>query len=30
MSVRLQLKSGQKDLDKLRPGMSAEPKVYVE
>jgi membrane fusion protein (multidrug efflux system) len=30
MPVRLRFTSGQKDLDKLRPGMSVEPKVYLE
>jgi membrane fusion protein (multidrug efflux system) len=30
MPVRIRFESGQKDLDKLRPGMSVEPKVYVE
>jgi membrane fusion protein (multidrug efflux system) len=30
MPVRLHLDAGQNDLDKLRPGMSAEPKVHVE
>jgi membrane fusion protein (multidrug efflux system) len=30
MPVRIHLNPGQKDLDKLRPGMSVEPKVYVE
>jgi membrane fusion protein (multidrug efflux system) len=30
MPVRIRFNSGQKDLDKLRPGMSVEPKVYVE
>ncbi len=30
MPVRIRLNPGQKDLDKLRPGMSVEPKVYVE
>ena len=30
MPVRIRFDSGQKDLDKLRPGMSVEPKVYVE
>lgn len=29
MPVRLRFNSGQKDLDKLRPGMSVEPKVYL-
>ena len=30
MPVRIRLGAGQPDLDKLRPGMSVEPKVYVE
>ena len=30
MPVRIRLNPGQKDLDMLRPGMSVEPKVYVE
>jgi len=30
MPVRIRLNPGQKDLGKLRPGMSVEPKVYVE
>ena len=30
MPVRIRFDGGQKDLDKLRPGMSVEPKVYVE
>jgi membrane fusion protein (multidrug efflux system) len=30
MPVRIRLNPGQKDLEKLRPGMSVEPKVYVE
>ena len=30
MPVRIRFDSGQKDLDKLRPGMSVEPKVYGE
>jgi membrane fusion protein, multidrug efflux system len=30
MPVRIRFNAGQKDLDKLRPGMSVEPKVYVE
>jgi membrane fusion protein (multidrug efflux system) len=30
MPVRIRFNPGQKDLDKLRPGMSVEPKVYVE
>lgn len=30
MPVRIRFNGGQKDLDKLRPGMSVEPKVYVE
>jgi membrane fusion protein (multidrug efflux system) len=29
MPVRLRFNSGQEDLDKLRPGMSVEPKVYL-
>ncbi len=29
LPVRIRLNSGQKDLDKLRPGMSVEPKVYL-
>ena len=29
MPVRLRFNNGQKDLDKLRPGMSVEPKVYL-
>lgn len=29
MPVRLRFNSGQRDLDKLRPGMSVEPKIYV-
>jgi hypothetical protein len=28
--VRIRFNPGQKELDKLRPGMSVEPKVYVE
>ncbi len=30
MPVRIRFNPGQGDLDKLRPGMSVEPKVYVE
>ena len=30
MPVRIRFNAGQKDMDKLRPGMSVEPKVYVE
>jgi membrane fusion protein (multidrug efflux system) len=30
MPVRIRFNPGQKELDKLRPGMSVEPKVYVE
>ena len=30
MPVRIRFDGSQKDLDKLRPGMSVEPKVYVE
>jgi len=30
MPVRIRFNPGQKALDKLRPGMSVEPKVYVE
>ena len=30
MPVRIRLNPGQRNLDKLRPGMSVEPKVYVE
>jgi len=30
LPVRIRLNPGQKHLDKLRPGMSVEPKVYVE
>lgn len=30
MPVRIRFNPGQKGLDKLRPGMSVEPKVYVE
>jgi membrane fusion protein (multidrug efflux system) len=30
MPVRIRFNPGQKDLEKLRPGMSVEPKVYVE
>jgi membrane fusion protein (multidrug efflux system) len=30
MPVRIRFNPGQKDIDKLRPGMSVEPKVYVE
>ena len=30
LSVRLRFNSGQKDLDKLRPGMSVEPKVRLD
>ena len=30
LPVRIRLNPGQQDLDKLRPGMSVEPKVYVE
>jgi len=29
MPVRLRFNRGQKDLEKLRPGMSVEPKVYL-
>jgi membrane fusion protein, multidrug efflux system len=29
MPVRLRFNAGQKDLEKLRPGMSVEPKVYL-
>src|SRR5271168_2637260 len=30
LPVRIRFSAGQKDLDKLRPGMSVEPKVYVD
>jgi membrane fusion protein (multidrug efflux system) len=30
MPVRIRFKPNQKDLDKLRPGMSVEPKVYLD
>jgi membrane fusion protein, multidrug efflux system len=30
LPVRIRLNSGQKDLDKLRPGMSVEPKVQLD
>ncbi len=30
LSVRIRFNSGQKDLDKLRPGMSVEPKVHLD
>jgi membrane fusion protein (multidrug efflux system) len=30
LPVRLRINAGQKDLDKLRPGMSVEPKVYLD
>jgi membrane fusion protein, multidrug efflux system len=30
MPVRIRFNRGQRDLDKLRPGMSVEPKVYLE
>jgi len=29
LPVRIRFNAGQKDLDKLRPGMSVEPKVYL-
>jgi multidrug resistance efflux pump len=28
--VRIRFNPNQKDLDKLRPGMSVEPKVHLE
>jgi hypothetical protein len=30
MPVRIRFNGEQKDLDELRPGMSVEPKVYLE
>jgi membrane fusion protein (multidrug efflux system) len=30
LPVRIQLRAGQSDLDKLRPGMSVEAKVFVK
>jgi membrane fusion protein (multidrug efflux system) len=30
LPVRIRFKAGQKDLDKLRPGMSVEPKVWLD
>ena len=30
LPVRIRFNAGQKDLDKLRPGMSVEPKVYLD
>jgi membrane fusion protein (multidrug efflux system) len=30
LPVRIRFNSGQKDLDKLRPGMSVEPKVRLD
>jgi membrane fusion protein, multidrug efflux system len=30
LPVRVRFKAGQKDLDKLRPGMSVEPKVHLD
>jgi membrane fusion protein (multidrug efflux system) len=30
LPVRIRFESGQKDLDKLRPGMSVEPKVHLD
>jgi len=30
LPVRIRFDSGQKDLDKLRPGMSVEPKVHLD
>jgi len=30
LPVRIRFKPGQKDLDKLRPGMSVEPKVHLD
>ena len=30
LSVRIRFKPNQRDLDKLRPGMSVEPKVHLE
>jgi len=30
LPVRIRFNSGQKDLDKLRPGMSVEPKVHLD
>jgi membrane fusion protein (multidrug efflux system) len=30
LPVRIQLNAGQSDLDKLRPGMSVEAKVYIK
>jgi membrane fusion protein (multidrug efflux system) len=30
LPVRIRINAGQKDLDKLRPGMSVEPKVYLD
>jgi membrane fusion protein (multidrug efflux system) len=30
LSVRIRFNSGQRDLDKLRPGMSVEPKVHLD
>ena len=30
LPVRIQLRAGQSDMDKLRPGMSVEAKVFVK
>jgi membrane fusion protein, multidrug efflux system len=30
LPVRIRFKAGQKDMDKLRPGMSVEPKVHLD
>jgi membrane fusion protein (multidrug efflux system) len=30
LPVRIRLKSGQRDLEKLRPGMSVEPRVRLD
>jgi membrane fusion protein (multidrug efflux system) len=30
LSIRIRFNNGQKDLDKLRPGMSVEPKVHLD
>ena len=30
LPVRIRFSAGQKDMDKLRPGMSVEPKVYLD
>jgi membrane fusion protein (multidrug efflux system) len=30
LPVRIRFSKGQKDLDKLRPGMSVEPKVHLD